>query len=35
MVTRELVDTDYGSREYSIVDTEDNGWSFGTYAPST
>lgn len=33
-VTRELVDTDYGSREYSIVDPEGNGWSFGTYDPS-
>jgi len=34
-VTRELVDTDYGSREYSIVDPEGNGWSFGTYDPSS
>ena len=33
-VTRELVDTDYGSREYSLVDPEANGWSFGTYDPS-
>lgn len=33
-VTRELVDTDYGSREYSLVDPEGNGWSFGTYDPS-
>jgi uncharacterized glyoxalase superfamily protein PhnB len=34
-VTRELVDTEYGSREYSIVDPEGNGWSFGTYDPSS
>ncbi len=34
-VTRELVDTDYGSREYSVVDPEGNGWSFGTYDPSS
>jgi uncharacterized glyoxalase superfamily protein PhnB len=34
-VTRELADTDYGSREYSIVDQEGNGWSFGTYDPSS
>ncbi len=33
-VTRELVDTDYGSREYSILDPEGNGWSFGTYDPA-
>jgi uncharacterized glyoxalase superfamily protein PhnB len=33
-VTRELEDTDYGSREYSIADLEGNGWSFGTYDPS-
>jgi len=33
-VTRELQDTDYGSREYSIADPEGNGWSFGTYDPS-
>jgi uncharacterized glyoxalase superfamily protein PhnB len=34
-VTRDLVDTDYGSREYSVVDPEGNGWSFGTYDPSS
>jgi uncharacterized glyoxalase superfamily protein PhnB len=33
-ITRELVDTEYGSREYSVVDPEGNGWSFGTYDPS-
>jgi uncharacterized glyoxalase superfamily protein PhnB len=29
-VVRELVDTDYGSREYSVRDLEGNLWSFGT-----
>lgn len=33
-VIRELTDTDYGSREYSVTDPEGNGWSFGTYDPS-
>lgn len=32
-VVRELVDTDYGSREFSVRDPEGNAWSFGTYQP--
>ncbi|MEA2194492.1 MAG: hypothetical protein QOG42_926 [Solirubrobacteraceae bacterium] len=32
-VARELQDTDYGSREFSVRDLEGNIWSFGTYAP--
>jgi uncharacterized glyoxalase superfamily protein PhnB len=32
-VVRELQDTDYGSREYSVRDPEGNLWSFGTYDP--
>ena len=32
-VVRELEDTDYGSREYSVRDLEGNLWSFGTYDP--
>jgi uncharacterized glyoxalase superfamily protein PhnB len=32
-VTRELQDTDYGSREYCARDPEGNEWSFGTYRP--
>jgi uncharacterized glyoxalase superfamily protein PhnB len=31
--SRELEDTDYGSREYSVRDPEGNLWSFGTYDP--
>jgi uncharacterized glyoxalase superfamily protein PhnB len=36
-VVRELNDTDYGSREFSVRDPEGNSWSFGTYrgAPLT
>src|ERR1700750_3157225 len=30
---RELVDQDYGSREYGAYDLEGNRWSFGTYDP--
>jgi uncharacterized glyoxalase superfamily protein PhnB len=33
-VVRELEDTDYGSREYSVRDLEGNLWSFGTYDPN-
>jgi uncharacterized glyoxalase superfamily protein PhnB len=33
-VVRELQDTDYGSREYSVRDPEGNLWSFGTYDPN-
>jgi uncharacterized glyoxalase superfamily protein PhnB len=29
---REMEDTDYGSRGFSIADAEGNRWSFGTYA---
>ncbi len=32
-ITRELQDTDYGSREFSATDPEGNVWSFGTYDP--
>ncbi|MEY2516533.1 MAG: hypothetical protein QOJ89_3891 [bacterium] len=32
-IIRPLVDTDYGSREFSAKDVEGNHWSFGTYAP--
>ncbi len=32
-ITRELQDTDYGSREFSAADPEGNRWSFGTYDP--
>jgi uncharacterized glyoxalase superfamily protein PhnB len=33
-VVRPLVDTDYGSREFTVRDPEGNLWSFGTYAGS-
>jgi uncharacterized glyoxalase superfamily protein PhnB len=33
-VVRELTDTDYGSREFSVRDPEGNLWSFGTYTPA-
>jgi uncharacterized glyoxalase superfamily protein PhnB len=33
-VVRELQDTDYGSREFTVEDPEGNMWSFGTYMPS-
>jgi uncharacterized glyoxalase superfamily protein PhnB len=33
VIVRELEDTDYGSREYSVRDPEGNLWSFGTYDP--
>ena len=32
-ITREVFDTDYGSREYSARDPEGNVWHFGTYQP--
>jgi uncharacterized glyoxalase superfamily protein PhnB len=32
-ITRELEDTDYGSREYTARDLEGHVWSFGTYRP--
>jgi len=31
-ITRELVDQDYGSREFGARDPEGVSWSFGTYA---
>jgi uncharacterized glyoxalase superfamily protein PhnB len=31
-VIRDMEDTDYGSRGFSIADPEGNRWSFGTYA---
>ena len=31
-ITRELTDSDYGSRGFSVRDPDGNGWSFGTYA---
>ena len=33
-VVQELVDQDYGSREYTARDPEGNLWSFGTYRPA-
>jgi uncharacterized glyoxalase superfamily protein PhnB len=33
-VTMELIDQDYGSREFSVRDLEGNRWSFGTYEPT-
>ena len=32
-IVRELADTPYGSREYSVRDLEGHLWSFGTYDP--
>jgi uncharacterized glyoxalase superfamily protein PhnB len=32
-ISRELEDTDYGSRGYSARDPEGNEWHFGTYQP--
>ncbi len=34
-ITRELRDTDYGSRDYAAQDPEGNAWYFGTYHPLT
>ena len=34
-ITRELEDTDYGSREYSARDPDGYHWSFGTYRLGT
>lgn len=33
-ITRELADTDYGSREFSCRDPEGHAWSVGTYRPT-
>jgi len=32
-ITRDLFETDYGSREYAAKDPEGNSWYFGTYQP--
>ena len=32
-IVRELVDTDYGSRDYAALDPEGHLWNFGTYRP--
>ena len=32
-ITREIEDTDYGSREYTARDLDGHVWSFGTYRP--
>lgn len=32
-IVREIADTDYGAREYSVRDLEGYLWSFGTYRP--
>jgi uncharacterized glyoxalase superfamily protein PhnB len=32
-ITRELADTEYGSREYGAKDPEGHNWWFGTYRP--
>ncbi|MDP2711191.1 MAG: VOC family protein [Solirubrobacteraceae bacterium] len=32
-ITTELLDTDYGSRDYGATDPEGNSWYFGTYRP--
>ena len=32
-ITRDLFDTEYGSREYNASDPEGNSWYFGTYQP--
>lgn len=34
-IVRDLQDTPYGSREYSVRDLEGFLWSFGTYRPKT
>jgi uncharacterized glyoxalase superfamily protein PhnB len=33
-IVRDLQDTEYGSREYSVRDPEGHLWSFGTYRPA-
>lgn len=33
-LAREIEDTPYGSREYSLRDPEGQAWSFGTYRPA-
>ncbi|HET8726304.1 MAG TPA: VOC family protein [Alphaproteobacteria bacterium] len=34
-ITRDLADTDHGSREYSAKDPEGHHWHFGTYRPAS
>lgn len=34
-ITQELVNQDYGSREYGCTDPEGHAWSFGTYQPGS
>jgi uncharacterized glyoxalase superfamily protein PhnB len=33
-IVRDIADTEYGSREYSVRDPEGHLWSFGTYRPA-
>ena len=33
-LVQELVDQDYGSREFAVADPEGNVWCFGSYVPS-
>jgi uncharacterized glyoxalase superfamily protein PhnB len=33
VITTELKDTDYGSRDYTALDPAGNRWQFGTYRP--
>ena len=33
-IIMDLVDTDYGSRDYAARDPEGNVWNFGTYRPA-
>ena len=32
-ITMELIDQDYGNREFAVSDPEGHTWSFGTYEP--
>jgi uncharacterized glyoxalase superfamily protein PhnB len=32
-IAREIMNTDYGSREFTVKDPEGNSWSVGTYDP--
>src|SRR5580658_1577822 len=32
-IVREILDTDYGSREFTVKDPEGHSWSVGTYDP--
>lgn len=33
VIVREILDTDYGSREFTVKDPEGHSWSVGTYDP--